>query len=354
MSNSPEKVRVAVIGAGIGQAHLNGYAKIPEAEVVAVCDLNTERAAKVAAATGFAGVPIFADYKEMLAEANVDAVSVGLPNMLHAPVAVDCLNAGKHVISEKPLSINATEGQKIADAAEKNDRKCMVGQVNRFRSDSQYLKKVVESGDLGNIYYSHTGWLRKRGIPGFGGWFTTKSMSGGGPLIDIGVHLLDVSWWLCGCPKPVAAYGVTYAEFGPRGLGQGGWGIPPKEVKPYDVEDLAVALLRFENGLTINLEVSWALNTRDDNEMWVQIYGDKGGCEWGEPTGVFLDIAGQPAVANIGQPKNDPWKGQLQHFIDCILEDKTPDPDVKQGVSMMKMLDAIYQSASEKREVVIQ
>jgi predicted dehydrogenase len=353
MPTPSDQVRVAVIGAGIGQAHLKGYLQVPQAEVVAICDLNTDRATQVAIDTGFEKAQIFADYRKMLDEIEVDAVSVCLPNLLHAPVAVDCLDAGKHVISEKPLAINAAEAQKIADAAERNDKKCMVGQVNRFRSDSKYLKQLVDDGEFGNIYYSHTGWLRKRGIPGFGGWFTTKGMSGGGPLIDIGVHLLDIAWWLCGCPKPIAASGATYAEFGPHGRGQGGWGLTGQAGGTFDVEDLAVGLIRFETGLTINLEVSWAINSRKDNEMWVQLYGSEGGAEWGEPAGIFTDVAGYPVVSEAHLPKTDPWRGEMQHFIDCILNDETPDPDARQGVQMMKMLDAIYASAASGSEVKI-
>lgn len=352
MSTPSDSVRVAIIGAGIGQAHIQGYEKVPQADIVAICDLNIDRAKEAAAANGLDHVKIYADYRQMLDDANVDAVSVCLPNMLHAPVAVDCLDAGKHVICEKPLSISALEGQKVADAAARSGKNCMIGQVNRFRADSIYLKQVIQSGELGNIYYTHAGWLRKRGIPGFGGWFTTKGLSGGGPLIDIGVHLLDIAWWLNGCPKPIAASGTTYAAFGPRGKGQGGWGQATAG-GTFDVEDLAVGLLRFEGGLTINLEVSWAINSRKDNEMWVQLYGTEGGAEWGEPAGVFTEIAGQPAVSDIHLPKMDPWAGEMTHFIQSILNNTTPDPDVTQGVAMMKMLDAIYESAAQGKEVVI-
>ena len=196
-----EKLRVAVIGAGIGSAHVKGLAGVDEVEIAAICDLDTKRAREMAQANNL-DVPIFGDYREMFAQANLDATTVGLPNALHKQVAVDALNAGLHVMCEKPLAMSADEGQEMADAADKNDRKCMVGQVNRFRNESQFLKKVIEEGGLGDIYYAHTGWLRKRGIPGYGSWFTTKKMSGGGPLIDIGVHMLDIAWWLCGRPNP--------------------------------------------------------------------------------------------------------------------------------------------------------
>lgn len=349
---SQDKVRVGIIGVRIGQAHLKGYNKVPEAEVVALCDLDAAKAQQVANDTGVPDAAIFTDYRKMLEEAELDAVSVCLPNFLHRPVSLDCLQAGKHIICEKPLAITGADAQAIADAAVAANKKCMVAQVNRFRPDSIHLRNLIASGELGRPYYAHTGWLRKRGIPGYGGWFTTKELSGGGPLIDIGVHLLDIAWWLCGCPKPISATGVTYAEFGPRGKGLGGWG--QKAEGTFDVEDLAVAFLRFENGLTVNLEVSWAIHNERDRQ-WCQIFGTEGGCDWGNEANVYREQEQDdiPGNGKIEAGKGDPWQGEMAHFIDCILNDKTPDPDANQGVTMMKMLDAIYQSAAEGREVRI-
>lgn len=344
-------LRIGVIGAGIGQAHIRGYSKVQEAEVVAICDLNEARARSVARDNGLEHAQIFADHRAMLDTVKLDAVSVCVPNIAHRPLAVDCLNAGKHVICEKPLAFNAAEAQQIAEAAAKNKRKCMVAQVNRFRADSIFLKQCIQDGQLGQVYYAHTGWLRKRGIPGYGGWFTTKAQSGGGPLIDIGVHLLDIAWWLCGCPQPVSVTGVTYAEFGPRGKGLGGGGAAKPE-GTFDVEDLAVALIRFANGLTINLEVSWAINNAHERQ-WCQLYGNEGGCEWGENAGLYREMNNILTTTKADLPKRDPWQGEMQHFVDSILNDTTPDPDATQGVTMMKMLDAIYKSAETKREVVI-
>ncbi|MBV9470226.1 MAG: Gfo/Idh/MocA family oxidoreductase [Abitibacteriaceae bacterium] len=344
-------LRIGIVGAGIGQAHIRGYKQVPEVEIAAICDLNEERARHVAHDNELAQAQIFADHRAMLDQVELDAVSVCVPNVAHRPIAVDCLNAGKHVLCEKPLAINAREAQKIADAASKNKLKCMVAQVNRFRADSIFLKQCIQNGDLGNIYYAHTGWLRKRGIPGYGGWFTTKELSGGGPLIDIGVHLLDIAWWLCGCPQPVSVMGVTYAEFGPRGKGVGGWGTSTPE-GTFNVEDLAVGLIRFANGLTINLEVSWAINNERERQ-WCQLFGNEGGCEWGENTVLNHEVNNIPTISKPDLPKRDPWQGEMQHFANAILNNTTPDPDATQGVTMMKMLDAIYKSAETKREVVI-
>lgn len=349
---SSSKLRIGVIGVGIGQAHINAYQKVPEVEIVALCDVNQERAQAVAQKSDLQDAQIFEDHRAMLETAQLDAVSVGLPNFLHRPVAIDCLDAGAHVLCEKPLALNAKEGQKIADAAAKNNRICMVGQVNRFRDDSRFLKSAIENGELGRTYYSHTGWLRKRGIPGYGGWFTTKELSGGGPLIDIGVHLLDIAWWLCGCPNPISVTGVTYAEFGPHEKGVGRYGADQKLDGTFDVEDLAVALIRFDNGLTINLEVSWALHNQK-TKQWCQIFGTEGGCDWGEAPAFYKEMNNVSMNTSLDVGAGDPWRNQVQHFVDCILENKTPDPDANQGVKMMKMLDGIYKSAATGKEVRI-
>jgi len=353
MTSNSTKVRVGVIGVGIGRSHLKGYSNVAEAEVAAICDLDEARAHAAVEQFGLDNATIYTDHRALLENPDIDAVSVCLPNFLHQPIAVEALNAGKHVICEKPLAMTAAQAQEIADAAERNGRKCMVAQVNRFRQDSQYLKKVLSENQLGDIYYAHCGVLRRSGIPGYGGWFTTKSKSGGGPLIDLGVHLLDLTWWLAGSPKPVSVTGVTYAEFGPHKKGIGRWGVEQKTEGTFDVEDLAAAFIRFENGLTINLEVSWALYL-EKTKMWSHLYGKKGGAAWGDNVTLISDINGAPATTHVDVPAGDSWTGEMQHFIDSIINDTPTDPGADQGVTMMKMLEAIYKSAETKREVIIE
>jgi predicted dehydrogenase len=229
----------------------------------------------------------------------------------------------------------------------------MVAQVKRFSPQAQYLKQLIESGAMGAPYYGRAYWLRRYGIPGFGTWFTAKQQSGGGPLIDIGVHMLDVAWWLMGCPRPTAAMGATYAQFGPRGkgLGKGSTRNDDKNA-PFDVEDLAVGLIRFEDGQTINVEVSWAIHTERDSQG-VEIFGPDAGCEWGDTVRIHTDRNGEAHSEMIEVGFGDMWQNQMQHFIDCILQDTLPDPDATQGATLMKMLDAIYQSAQSGRETLI-
>ncbi len=347
-----DTLRVGIIGVGIGQAHIKGYSQVKEAKVVALCDLNEARAREVAQDCSVQNAEIFTDHRALLERKDIDAVSVCLPNKLHAPIAIDALNAGKHVLCEKPLAIDAASAQLIADAAEKNGKNCMVGQVKRFEPEARALKAIVSSGALGRIYYEKALWLRKRGIPGYGGWFTTKSMSGGGPLIDIGVHLLDAAWWLAGCPQPTGVFGATYAEFGPRGKGLGGWGNEKKPEGTFDVEDLAVGLIRFEGGLTINLEVSWAIHQARERQV-VEVFGSDGGAEWGNGASIFRDIEGVASNTKLEVPQGDAWAREMQHFVDSILNGTTPDPDAKQGVWMMKMLEGLYKSAEAGHEIAI-
>jgi predicted dehydrogenase len=192
---------------------------------------------------------VFTDYREMLSMDGIDAVSVCVPNHLHSTMAIDAFEAGKHVICEKPLAITPAEGEAMVAAGKKAGKLFMTAFNNRFRGDTQLLKKMIESGELGDIYYAKTGWIRRKGIPGMGGWFTTKAKSGGGPLIDIGVHVLDLAMWLMGNPKAVTVSGSTYAQFGPKGEGLGGWGHA-EENGTFDVEDLAAGFIRMDTGAT--------------------------------------------------------------------------------------------------------
>jgi predicted dehydrogenase len=215
---------------------------------------------------------------------------------------------------------------------------------NRYRGDTQLLKQYVEGGDLGEIYFAKTGWVRRRGIPGLGGWFTTKSKSGGGPLIDLGVHMIDVTMWLMGNPEPTTVSGATYTEFGDKAAKASGG--------TYDVEDLAAGFVRFANGASMLFEASWASNVREER-TYSEILGSKGGAElspltiFTEQHGALVDI--QPKFRSIGG-----HEAAIAHFVDCILNGTQPISPGEDGVKMMKILDALYQSAEAGKEVQIQ
>ncbi|MDD9975847.1 MAG: Gfo/Idh/MocA family oxidoreductase, partial [Candidatus Poribacteria bacterium] len=196
MSNQTTKVRAAVVGLGWpGMQHLKGYTLDPRSEVIAVCDLDKARVREVAKQHKIPNT--YTDHLEMLKNQDIDAVSVCLPNFLHAPISIDALNAGKHVLCEKPPARSAQEAKAMADTAAKNGKTLMYALVQRFDGSSQHLKQLVEAGELGDVYFGKAAYVRRRGVPiGKEGWFVDRERSGGGALIDIGVHALDCIWWL--------------------------------------------------------------------------------------------------------------------------------------------------------------
>jgi predicted dehydrogenase len=348
MPSTTSRVRVGIIGAGIGRQHLRGYLGVEGAQIAAICDLDTQRATQMATENNLEGVQVFSDYRALIHSGAVDAVSLCLPNSLHAPVAVDLLEAGLHVLCEKPLAIDAIEGRRIADATKKSGALCMMGQVLRFRDDVLALKQEIDSGKIGDIYYARTTARRVSGIPKWGGWFTQKRLAGGGPLIDTGVHILDLAWWLSGCPSPVSASATAYAEFGPRQQGLGAGGAANLE-GTFDVEDLAAGLVRFENGLSIHFEATWAIHAPKD-ERYCHLHGTEGAIIWDDAPKI-IDSEGN--VAPVTVASGDAWTREMAYFIDCVQNQRTPDPDAEQGVVMMQILDALYRSAREKKEVAI-
>jgi predicted dehydrogenase len=356
MADKVRKVRAGVIGAGIGKFHIQGYQGHANAECVALCDLNGKLAKQVAQDFG---VPrVFTDYKEMLKLEGLNAVSVCVPNALHRPVVVDCLNAGVNVLCEKPLSVNAAEGKKMTDAAKAAGKMLMMQFNNRYRPESQLLKQYIEGGELGEVYFARCGWIRRNGIPGWGGWFTTRQMAGGGPLIDLAVHMLDLTMWLMGNPEPVTCMAATYQKFGPKMECLGPWGTPNKKGK-FDVEDMAVGMIRFAGGQTILLEASWASRIKREF-VYSTLCGTKAGASLERVFGfdgvddssidtleVFTQEHGVPVNRElIVEP--DPAMGRTKavaHFCDCLVKGQAPVSPGTDGLRIMKILDAMYASA---------
>lgn len=343
-----EKVRVGIIGIGIGRVHLQAYKKHPKAEVLALCDVREEETKKLAEEYG---VPyVFTDYKKMLEMEELDAVSVCTPNHLHMPMTVAALEAGKHVLCEKPPARNVKEVERMKEAVERTGKKYMTALVQRFSAEGSYIKQLADDGFFGEIYSAVALWRRRKGIPGMGSWFTQKAKAGGGPVIDIGVHILDLLLYIMGYPKPVSVSAETYAKFGPYGEGAGGWGTP-EAGGIFDVEDLANALIRLENDATILLQVSWASHIESE-QLGASIQGTKAGVEW-PPLRLFTDLNRQPVDIIPHLPPKDAFFGEISHFIECILEDKEPIPNIDQAIVIQTVLDAIYKSAEKHKEIKI-
>jgi predicted dehydrogenase len=343
-------VNVAVIGTGaIGVEHIASYQQHAAARVVAIAETSLERGRE--AAEKFRIPEVVSDYKMLLARPDLDAVSIALPNYLHAPVALDALRAGKHVMLDKPMATNARDGARLAAEARKRGLLLLVGQNNRFSPEVQAARQFIDRGMLGEVYHAKTAWTRRSGIPRIGSWFTQKKFAGGGCTYDIGVHALDRCLYLMGEFDAAAVSGQTYAHFGPRGCGEGTWGkseIDPK--KPFDVDDLSVALIKLKSGRTVLLECSWAAHLPQPDFNSTQILGTEAGLLL-PPLQLFRPTEHGYAVESIkpGAPPTHP--NRIVHFIDCILGKAELFISPEESVAVQKILDAIYLSAKSGREV---
>lgn len=343
------ELRVAIIGTGsVAHLHAEACLATPGVRLKAVVEVVPERAR--AFADRYRVPDVYADYRDVLKDPSIDAVIVCLPNYLHAPVAVAALEAGKHVLVEKPLATSAAEAAQVVAAQQATGRTLMVGLNNRFRPEVLLARQYAEA-ECGEVYYGRCGWFRRRGIPGWGSWFTQKAKAGGGPLLDIGVHMLDMCLFLMGYPEPVAATGATYAKFGPERRGLGGWGIPELEGGVFDVEDLAVGQIRFANGATVQLEVSWALHTQDSN--WVEVMGTRGGVAIaGNKVQVYSERFGQPVDMAAAPSGERDRVALLKHFVQCCATGEEPLTSGRHGLILNRIFDAIYASAARGGEQV--
>jgi len=354
------ELRVGVIGCGAGIFHLEGYQEEPRARIVALAGLNTERCNQLA--KRFEIPHIYGDYQDLLAQDDIQAVSIVVPNHLHLPVTLAALKAGKHVLVEKPLARTVAEGEQMVHAAEQAKLVLAIAFNRRTRHDMELLKGQVERGELGRIYYAKAFWMRRAGIPGLGSWFTSKEQAGGGPLIDLGVHVLDMALWLMGNPNVVTASAATYAELGPQGKGNWpGSRFPVHADAKYEVEDLAVAFLRMEDGGTLHLETAWAAYTGMTDEFGVSLFGNKGGAEIHAKEYAQVDtlkfFGEYGDVAVDCTPRLQTRHGHaeiIRRFVRSVLDGAPVSPSGAEGLDRVRLIEAIYRSAEEQREVTIE
>jgi len=341
-------LKVGVVGTGniFKHAHLPGWLTHKDVEIVAFCD--SFKASAEAIASEYPGTKVYEDYHELLADPAIDIVGISTPNLFHSEIAIAALRQGKHVFCEKPDAVNPLEAQKMADVAQETGKILMVMRNNRFSREAKYAKRIIEEGQLGDLYMGRCGWIRRRGIPGRGGWFTTKELSGGGPLIDLGVHMIDMALWLSGNPKPIAVSGATYRKFAdqPDEFGN----VP---AGTFDVEDLATGFIRFDNGASLQIEFSWASNIAEE-QKFLEWRGTKGGFSLiNDQLKLFTESQGtpvdqQPHFSEASIPQHT---SNIHHFIECVLGRETPIFTPDQGVDMIKILSAIYESAESGREI---
>ncbi len=352
-----EKIRIGIIGNGgiCKGAHIPTYLEDDRVEIVGVCDIIEERAQFIKDEY-FPEAKVYTDYKELLKDETIDSVDICTPNYLHSIIAVDAFKAGKHVFCEKPDAIDVTEVLKMQKAAEEAGKVLMVMRNNRFVDASKYAKKYIDAGKMGDIYAGRCGWQRRRGIPGKGGWFTTKAQSGGGPLIDLGVHMIDLAIWLMGNPTPVSVSANTYCKFADNDTSDSvnsDFGDKNSE-GTFDVEDLAMGMIRFDNGAVLQIEFSWASNIKRERRF-VELRGTKSGLKWeNDDVEIFTEEDGQLVdIKPAGRLESKGHHNNLTHFIDVLTKGAEPCFKPQQGVDMIKILCAIYESAKTGKEVIL-
>lgn len=355
--------RAGVIGLGwAGRQHMAAYDEIDGVELVALAGMEADQLESLGHTYGVQRR--FSAWPDLIADGGVDVISIATPTALHAPIAIAALEAGIHVLSEKPMAENADAARTMVEAARDNDRVLEVSFNHRRRGDVQALKAMVDAGVLGRIYYAKAGWLRRAGIPGLGSWFTSAASAGGGPLMDIGVHMLDMVLHLLGEPAVRAATAATYAEFGPRGRGgtpAAAAGKTSSTDAAFDVEDLSTAFLRIEGGATLLLESSWAQWIPHD-QCYVTLYGSEGGAsiewggDWGNPyhsVKAWTEVQGIPAEL---QPVVGPDGGHTEAVLDFLAAVGSGDFSQHRGDEALVralVVDACYSSASKGSEVTL-
>lgn len=344
-------LKVGVIGVGgIAGTHFPGWNDSPDAELYALADpvaAVLENKAKELGVT-----KIYENPADLIADPEVDIIDICTPSAYHAPLAIAALKAGKHVICEKPLAPTPEDIQAMIAARDKSGKMLMTAQHFRFQSDTQALKKEIETGVLGEVYHARSWMLRRNWLP-TGPGFIHKKNSGGGPCIDVGVHILDLTLWMMDNPKPVSVSGVTQDKLSKLPGAWSAWGgdVPAS----MDVEEFASAFVRFDNGATLILEVSWLLHhatTSEDMQMW--LYGTQSGLHW--PSNVKLSSNNETKrlydtqLGSVGG-------GMEAHAAECMafakaIAEGAPSPvPAEQSLDVQRILNALYQSAAEKREV---
>lgn len=347
------RIRTGVVGTGMGRYHMDAFAKQKDVELVAICDINRREALEFAAMYGVPKARVFTEYEQMFSLSDLDAVGIATPNHLHAPMTIDALRKGKHVLIEKPMALNPRQAKAMVAAAKKADKRLMVEQAMRFSPEAQLLRAYCNRGEFGKVYYARSTWIRRKGWPrlnfepggsmGRGEWFIRKDEAGFGALGDIGVHLVDLAWYIMGTPKPLSVSGMLWNKVAAP--------ILKRKKMPCEVDEMAGGFIRLEGGRVISVEVCWDSHNQPKQEVFV--YGDKGGCSL-FPAKVYRgeDILETVELATEygGLPLTDAYT----HFIDCVRNPrKKMIASGEENVQLIKILDGISRSARTGKEVAL-
>jgi predicted dehydrogenase len=364
-----KKIKIGIIGAGgVAQyGHIPSFQTIPGVDVAAISDTNKDKLEFVSKHFGI--VDTYTEYEHLLKRKDIDGVSICIPNHLHAEVSIAALKSGKHVLCEKPFAINTKQAEAVINEASKSGKLFFENFTQRFDLTTKIINSYISKGKLGHIYYTKCSYLRRKGHPGLGGWFTHKKESGGGSLIDIGVHVMDLGMYFMGSPKPVSLMASAYDYF-TKHADDGGW--PPSSTrlgdnfnKKVDTEDLATALIKFDNGSTLLLEAGWA--GYSETGIKISLFGTKAGVELVKAVGgvdegrpiyfkIVEEIDGHlfeinPVVPNTFSYWNNTFPGFINHFVACIRKEDKPIIELNYLLTVQKIIDSVYLSARTGREV---
>jgi predicted dehydrogenase len=350
-------LRVGVIGVGwAGEQHLKAYDAMPDVEIAALAGL--EEPVRKALAAQYGIERSVARWEDLLETPGLDAVSVAVPTFLHAPITVAALERGLHVLCEKPIARDTAEATAMVEAARSAGRVLDVAFNHRRRGDIQALKTIIDAGRLGHPYYAKAWWLRRSGIPTLGSWFTNSEMAGGGPLLDIGIHVLDYSLFLLGHPAIAAVSASTYDLLGTSGFGSSDASPKTGDSDTFDVEDLATVFMRLGDGGTLTVEASWAAHRSAVDQFGITLYGTEGGAELivrdMEPSGslrIFTDDAGIPAETRLSAPPGLGHGTVVREFVERIRSGDWADADGSGAASLARVVEECYRSAREQREI---
>lgn len=348
--SSPKPFRVGFIGSGaIALYHMKLLREIPGVEFVAAADVSESALKK---AQDEYHVPhIYGDYKQMLRErTDLDAIDICTPNAQHAPATIAALEAGHHVMVEKPMAMNVAEAEKMLAASRKAGKHLIIGFQHRFEPRTKFIREQIASGQFGKILYVRCQALRRRGIPNWG-VFGRQELQGGGPMIDIGVHVIEMAHYAIGSPKPVSATGNIWTYLGDRPSDvYCNW--PNWDYKTYTVEDLAVGMIRFDGGAMMTIEASFVAHIERD--LWTfQVMGEKGGAIW-DTSQIFTDSGHYMVNMTPGYLGSwDHFKYKMQHFVEVCRDGRECEAPAEHGVMVQKILDGVYDSAKKGKEVAI-
>lgn len=354
-------VKIGIIGCGgiANGKHMPSLKKIKNVQMVAFCDIIEERAVKAAEEYGVEGAKVYTDYKELLKDRDIEVVHVCTPNRSHAFISIDAMEAGKHVMCEKPMAKTYKEAKEMLDASERTGMKLTIGYQSRWRADSLYLKKICEDGELGEIYYGKAIALRRRAVPTWG-VFLNEYEQGGGPLIDIGTHALDLTLWMMDNYKPKMVVGTTFEKLKNQKDCGNAWG--DWDPKKFTVEDAAFGFIVMENGATIMLESSWALNIRNPKEAITMICGTEGGADMFDGLNINFIKNGRQCILKPdltaggvafydGDGDEDPSVLEARAWLDAVVNDHEPRTKACQALVVTQILEAIYESAKTGKPV---